>query len=346
MKTLDINSLIRENIRNLVPYSSARGEYTGNEAVFLDANENPNNTSYNRYPDPIQWSVKQKISELKGVVPERIFLGNGSDEAIDLLIRTFCQPGKDNILSVDPTYGMYKVCADISQVEYNQVLLTTDFQLDVELLLKQVNSSTKLLFLCSPNNPTSNSLKRDDILEVLNKFNGLVVLDEAYIDFSRQESLLPALRKYENLVILQTFSKAWGLAGIRLGMCFADERVISVMSKIKYPYNVNNPTLRIAYESLNTFNQKNSWVDEIINERNRLKEEFEKLPEILKVYPSDANFLLVKVKSPQSLFKYLADKKIIVRDRSKASLCEGCLRITVGTKAENDLLLKALKEIR
>lgn len=344
MKRTDIDKLIRENIKKLNPYSSARNEYTGIDAVLLDANENPNNTLYNRYPDPLQWKVKQRISEMKGISPEMMFLGNGSDEAIDLLIRAFCHPGKDNILSIDPTYGMYKVCADINEVEYNQILLREDFQLNMEMLFQKISKDTKLLFLCSPNNPTSNSFNTNDILELLNKFDGLLVLDEAYIDFSAQESLLKKLNEYENLVVLQTFSKAWGLAGIRLGMCFADRRVISVMNKIKFPYNVNNLTLKIVSEALGNVELKNKWIEEILSERERLSAELVKFHSIQNVYPSDANFLLVKVDSPHLVYNLLVNKKIIVRDRSKVSLCEGCLRITIGTKAENDLLLKTLEE--
>ncbi|MBN2613983.1 MAG: histidinol-phosphate transaminase [Bacteroidales bacterium] len=344
MKTLDIDKLIRSNISRLKPYSSARSEFTGEGAVFLDANENPNNTLYNRYPDPLQWNLKRKIAKMKGVEPGMIFLGNGSDEAIDLLIRAFCQPGKDKILSVDPTYGMYKVCADINEVEYNEVLLTNDFQPDIEQLMQEADSNTKLLFLCSPNNPTANDFSEEAIVEILNRFKNLVVLDEAYIDFSNRESFLTKLAEYQNLVILQTFSKAWGLAGIRLGMCFADKRVISVMNKIKYPYNVNSTTLRIAAEALENKNTHNGWVEEIIKERKRLVTALPEYSQIINVYPSDANFILVKVKSPELLYKHLVGEGIIVRDRSKVSLCDGCLRITVGRPEENDKLLKALAE--
>ncbi|MFO7659007.1 MAG: histidinol-phosphate transaminase [Bacteroidales bacterium] len=346
MKTLDIDKLIRPNIGRLKPYSSARSEFTGDGATFLDANENPVNTLYNRYPDPLQWNLKQKITAIKGVEPEMTFLGNGSDEAIDLLIRAFCQPGTDNILSVEPTYGMYRVCADISEVEYNEVLLTDDFQPDVEKLLQMANSHTKLLFLCSPNNPTANSFSGEAIKNILNSFSNLVVLDEAYIDFSTQQSLLSKLAEYQNLIILQTFSKAWGLAGIRLGMCFADRRVISVMNKIKFPYNVNSTTLKIAGEALDKKDSNNGGVEMILKERDRLAAELPKYSQIISVFPSDANFLLVKVSKPESLYKYLVNEGIIVRDRSKVRLCEGCLRITVGLPQENDLLLKVLGKFK
>ncbi|MBN2214314.1 MAG: histidinol-phosphate transaminase [Bacteroidales bacterium] len=346
MKKTDIEKLQRNNIKNLQPYSSARSEYSGTGAIFLDANENPNNAPFNRYPDPLQLKLKNEIAKIKDVSTDHIFLGNGSDEAIDLLIRAFCQPVTDNILSIDPTYGMYKVCADINEVKFNRILLTGDFQLDVSAMLKMVNKHTKLLFLCSPNNPTSNSFRENDVMKIIDSFEGLVVLDEAYIDFSRHRGFLNKLPEYQNLVILQTFSKAWGLAGIRLGMCFADSRVIAVMNKIKYPYNVNRPALAIALEALVKNKQaKDRWLEEIINERERISKELTKIPCIIRVFPSDANFILVKVKNPGTIYEYLKNKKIIVRDRSKVSLCDGCLRFTVGTAEENDLLLKALEKM-
>jgi histidinol-phosphate aminotransferase len=346
MKTIDINQLLRENIRGLQPYSSARNEYSGSNAVFLDANENPYNAPYNRYPDPLQLKVKNKIAEIKGIQVDSMFLGNGSDEAIDLLIRAFCQPGTDNIISIDPTYGMYKVCADINEVKFNRVMLTDDFQLDVSAMVKKMDQHTKLLFLCSPNNPTSNSFRENDIRKIIEVFTGLVVLDEAYIDFSNQQGFLKELGKYQNLVILQTFSKAWGLAGIRLGMCFAGNKVISAMNKIKYPYNVNQLTLAIALDALLLNNQaKDTWIEEIMEERERVSKALPKYPDVLKVFPSDANFLLVKVKNPGALYEYLKGRRIIVRNRSKISLCEGCLRFTIGTKQENDILLKALEDL-
>lgn len=344
MKYININKLQRDNIQNLQPYSSARNEYSGKDATFLDANENPNNAPYNRYPDPLQLKVKNKLAEMKGIKPENMFLGNGSDEAIDLLIRVFCRPGMDNILTIDPTYGMYKVCADVNDVQMNRVLLTNDFQLDVEGMLKRINQFTKLIFICSPNNPTSNSFSENDIRTIIEGFEGLVILDEAYIDFSNQQGFLHKLNEYQNLVILQTFSKAWGLAGIRLGMCFADNRVISVMNKIKYPYNVNQLTLAIALDALLLNQQKkDKWIEEVLLERKRISKELARFPDVLHIFPSDANFLLVRFKNPRSLYEYLKAKKIIVRDRSNASLCEGCLRITVGTQEENDILLKAME---
>lgn len=345
MKKTDIDNLQRDNIRKLQPYSSARSEYSGTDALFLDANENPNNAPFNRYPDPLQLKLKKKIAEMKGVPVDRIFLGNGSDEAIDLLIRAFCQPGIDDILSIDPSYGMYKVCADINEVKFNSVLLTADFQLDVSAILKMVSQYTKLIFLCSPNNPTSNSFREKDIMEIIERFDGLVVLDEAYIDFSGSQGFLRRLPEYQNLVILQTFSKAWGLAGIRLGMCFADNRVTAIMNKIKYPYNVNQLTLSIAFKALaDEKDVRDKWIEEIIGERKRISEALLGYPFVLKVFPSDANFILVKFRNPKTWYDYLRDNKIIVRDRSKVSLCEGCLRFTVGTREENDTLLNALKK--
>lgn len=347
MKNIDINQLQRENIKNLHPYSSARNEYSGRDAIFLDANENPKNAPYNRYPDPLQLKVKNKIAEIKGIEPDRMFLGNGSDEAIDLLIRAFCRPETDNILSINPTYGMYQVCADINNVKLIKVLLTDDFQLDVDAILNRLDRNTKMVFLCSPNNPTSNSFKEDDIRKIVERFEGLVVLDEAYIDFSNQKGFLKEIDEYQNLVILQTFSKAWGLAGIRLGMCFADKRVISIMNKIKYPYNVNQLTLAIALEALLLKKQvKDKWIEEILGERERISKELLNFPDVLQVFPSDANFLLVRFKNPKKLYEYLKNRRIIVRDRSKVSLCEGCLRLTVGTKEENDILLKAMEEFK
>jgi histidinol-phosphate aminotransferase len=338
----DIRSLFRENIRNLVPYSSARDEYKGEEAVFLDANENPYNQPFNRYPDPLQVKLKQRISIIKGVLPEQIFLGNGSDEAIDLLYRAFCEPGKDNVVSIKPTYGMYKVCADVNNVEYRESMLTGDFQVNTTELLSLSDARTKLMFLCTPNNPTSNSLEAKDILFLVEKFNGLVVVDEAYIDFSTPPTLLTRLLQYKNLVILQTFSKAWGMAGIRLGMAFADPLIISTMNRIKYPYNVNILTQKTALDHLQDISQRDKWVRQILEQRTFLENELAKLRIVTAIFPSDANFLMVKFKDPASAFRYLMERKIIVRDRSKVPMCEGCLRITVGSPEENKALISAL----
>ena len=340
-----ILSLLRPNIASLKPYSSARDEFSGADAMFFDANENPFNAPYNRYPDPYQTELKKKIGVMKGISAENIFLGNGSDEAIDLLFRAFCIPGKDNVVSIDPTYGMYQVAADINDVEVKKVLLKPDFSLDVDGLLSAADENTKLIFICSPNNPTANAFNEDDVLKVVTSFRGIVVVDEAYIDFAPDKTLLGKLREYPNLVILQTFSKAWGVAAIRLGMAFASPEIISVLSNIKYPYNVNILTQEKALELLENEEQKNEWVEVILKEKERLKEELKKNPLIKKIYPSDANFLLVVVDEPEKIYNYLVEQKLIIRDRSKVSMCEGCLRITVGTPEENDRLIEVLKEL-
>jgi histidinol-phosphate aminotransferase len=340
----DISSLLRKNIRSLTPYSSARDEYKGGEAVFLDANENPYNSPFNRYPDPLQMKLKNRISFIKGVAPENIFLGNGSDEAIDLIIRAFCEPHTDNIVAIKPTYGMYKVCADINAVEYRESLLNEHYQMNVEHLMSLADDHSKLLFLCSPNNPTSNSLDAGDILRVLSEFKGLVILDEAYIDFSIHPSLSSQLKNHANLVILQTFSKAWGMAGIRLGMAFADSEIIGVLNHIKYPYNVNILTQKAALEHLVSTENKDNWVMQILEQRNYLVTQLSGLSIVKNILPGDANFLMVKFDDPGKVFSFLIEKKIIVRDRSKVSLCEGYLRITVGTPEENRMLMNALNE--
>ena len=338
----DINNIIRENIRSLTPYSSARDEFKGNEGVFLDANENPFNEPYNRYPDPLQREVKEKLAGLNGVKSDQIFLGNGSDEAIDLLIRAFCEPHRDNIISINPSYGMYQVAADINAVDFVKVPLNDDYTLNVAAVQKAVNENTRLIMLCSPNNPTANSFKASEMLGLAENFNGLVVVDEAYIDFSSQPSLTGYLGKYKNLVILQTFSKAWGLAGLRLGIAFASEEIIKILNKIKYPYNVNVMTQKLALEALNEAQEKENWVEEILLQRKYLVEMLSGLKITLEVYPTDANFLLVKVPDARKIYDYLINKKIIIRDRSKVAMCEGCLRITVGNKYENKALYDAL----
>lgn len=342
MNMFDLNRLIRNNIKSLTPYSSARDEFKGDASVFLDANENPFNEPVNRYPDPLQMKLKEQIAGIKNTAPGNIFLGNGSDEAIDLVIRAFCEPGQHNIVAIDPTYGMYKVCADINNVEYRKVPLTSEFEINPEALLEQADENTRLIFICSPNNPTSNSFRPDNIQKVITSFDGIVVLDEAYIDFSSGKGFLPLLTEYPNLIILQTFSKAWGMAGIRLGMAFANENIISILNKIKYPYNINVLTMATAMKSLHNIRKKERWVAEILYQRSVLRNELEKVPVVLKVFPSDANFLLIKVTQPREIYNYLVDNKIVIRDRSKVSLCEGCLRVTVGTANENNRLIKAL----
>ena len=341
---IDLNKLLRPNIRQLKPYSSARNEFKGEASVFLDANENPFNPPYNRYPDPLQWEVKEKIAQIKGVSPENRLLGVGSDEPIDLLFRAFCRPGINNVVAIDPTYGMYKVCADINDVEYRPVVLNEDFDFSPDKLLDACDENTKLIFLCSPNNPTGNALSVTKIVEVLTRFSGIVIVDEAYIDFSSQPSFLKKLNEYPNLVVLQTFSKAWGSAGIRLGMAFASSEIISIFNKIKYPYNINKLTQEHALILLSHQDQVRLWVKELIDERNELARQLAAFSFINKIYPSDANFLLVKTNDAQRLYNYLVTKGIIVRNRSNITLCMGCIRITVGTSEENQILLDALKE--
>ena len=343
---VNIENLVRKNVRDLKPYSSARDEYQGEAAVFLDANENPFNQPYNRYPDPLQRKLKDRIAALKGMSAESIFLGNGSDEAIDILFRIFCEPGKDNIVSIHPTYGMYPVCAGINDVEVRYASLTTDFEIDPDAVLSQVDKRTKLIFLCSPNNPTANSLDQDAMLQIIRSFQGIVVLDEAYIDFAKQESMLPQIPKYNNLVLLQTFSKAWGLAGVRLGMAFAAPELIAYFNKVKYPYNVNVLTQKTVLEALGNEKEKTKWVATLLKERERLINELQDISFVKKIYPSDANFVLVRVDQPEKVYAYLVNQQIIVRDRSRVHLCEGCLRITIGTTRENDLLLAALTAYR
>lgn len=341
---MNINNLLRKNIQNLKPYSSARDEYTGDAMVFLDANENPFNEPYNRYPDPLQKELKLKISALKNVPAEQIFLGNGSDEPIDLLIRAFCEPGIDNIITINPTYGMYQVAADTNNVEVIKVSLTADFELQPKQILQAVNGNTKLIFLCSPNNPSGNCLNRESMLKIIQNFAGLVIVDEAYIDFAPGKSFLPELDKYPNLVILQTFSKAWGMAGIRLGMAFAASKIIQVLNKIKYPYNLNILTQQKALELLENKKQVDIWIKMLIDEREKMTKYLTKLPFVTKIYPSDANFLLVEMTNARNIYNYLVENGIIVRDRSKIHLCENSLRITIGTMDEDNVLLQALKE--
>ena len=344
---MDINELVRENIKNLKPYSTARDEFKGQASVFLDANENsygsPLPANYNRYPDPLQLDLKDAISKIKGVPIENTFLGNGSDEAIDLLFRAFCNPGKDNVIVLPPTYGMYEVSANINDVEIRKVSLLPNFQLDMEKIAETIDKNTKLIFICSPNNPTGNSINREDIETVLANFKGIVVVDEAYINYARQKTFIQELTEYTNLVVLQTFSKAWGLAALRLGMAFSSRKVIDVLNKIKPSYNINQATQDLAFEALKNIAQVNDWIKESVAERDRISTDLNALNIVKKVYPSDANFILVEVTDANKIYDSLVDEGIIVRDRSKVTLCEGCLRITVGTKEENDKLLSILK---
>jgi histidinol-phosphate aminotransferase len=352
----DLNLLIRENVKKLTPYSSARDEFKGEAKIFLDANENSlgsplikclpaGQAGYNRYPDPHQLKVKEKLSEIKKVPVENIFLGNGSDECIDILQRAFCEPGIDNIIICPPTYGMYEVSANINNVQVKKVDLTPTFQLDLEAIENAIDENTKMIFLCSPNNPTANSLNHEDIEAILNNYFGLVVIDEAYINFSRQKSFSIQLSDYPNLIVMQTLSKAWGLAALRVGITFASEEIIAVMNKIKPPYNINQASQELALQALNEVEQVNEMIKEIVKEREVLAGALVNLSFVKKVYPSDANFLLVKMDDPVGVYKKLLQQGIVVRDRSKVELCEGCLRITVGTTEENQTLLYALAAI-
>lgn len=342
---MNLDKLLRNNIKSLKPYSSARDEFSGEADVYLDANENPFNAPYNRYPDPLQIELKQKISGIKNISPEKIFLGNGSDEPIDIIFRAFCEPGVDNVVSIDPTYGMYQVAADINNVEVRKVKLNDNFDFKAQDLLNAANLYTKAIFICSPNNPTGNLLDKTEIIKLLTEFDGLVVVDEAYIDFSPESSFLGLLDSCPNLIVLQTFSKAWGMAGIRLGMAFAQPEIIRVFNKVKYPYNINILTQQKALELIDNEGEKNEWVKIIIDERARMIRKLFKLPFVQVIYPSDANFILVKMNDAQGIYKYLTEQKIIVRDRSKITLCNDCLRITIGSPKENKKLRKALKEL-
>lgn len=342
---MDINNLLRKNILTLQPYSCARDEFQGEASVYLDANESPYNTPLNRYPDPLQWDVKKKISMLKHVPVENIFLGNGSDEAIDLIYRAFCEPRIDNVIAIDPTYGMYRVCASINDVEYRKVLLDTDFQFTSDSLMNAKDDNTKVMWLCSPNNPTGNELNIKEIKKLLNHFQGIVVLDEAYIDFSERNSFTHKLSEYPNLIILQTLSKAWGSASIRLGMAFASTEIISVFNKIKYPYNVNLLTQKQAIKTLDNVQQTTDWITKILSEREKLIQNLSKLNRIQRIYPTDANFVLVRVGDANAVYRQLVDRGIIVRNRNNVALCEGCLRITVGTQEENKTLLEELMSL-
>ena len=344
MQKTEILQLVRPNILKMEAYSSARSEYKGEAEILLDANENPFDTGFNRYPDPLQWALKNKIAELKEVPAEQIFLGNGSDEAIDLLIRIFCEPGKDHILVLPPTYGMYKVCADIADVGIVEIPLTESFQIDADQILAKADATSKILFICSPNNPTGNNMSLASIKKILQNFQGIVVIDEAYIDFSEQESTSALLEEFGQLVVLQTFSKAWGLAGIRLGMAFASETIIALFNKVKAPYNVNQLTQDAVYMALDEVEEKDEWVGVILSERKRLEEALPKLKCVQSIFPSDANFLLLKVTDPQAIYQHLIHQGIVVRDRSKVALCEACLRITVGGEDENGFLLEALDD--
>ena len=342
-----LKELVRPNIWSLAPYSSARNEYSGHKAhVFLDANENPYNKPYNRYPDPLQTDLKARIAKIKGVDASRIFLGNGSDEAIDLVYRVFCEPGSDNVVAIEPTYGMYKVCADINNVEYRKVLLDDHYQLSAAKLLAACDENTKVVWLCSPNNPTGNNLDRSEIETVVKETQCIVVIDEAYADFSENRSFRKDLALYPNLIVLNTFSKAWGCAALRLGMAFASAEIIELFNKVKYPYNINLLTQEQADKILDRRFEVEDWVRLLLQERAKVMKAFAELPICKKVYPSDANFFLALVTDAQAVYDYLVEKGIIVRNRTRVELCNNCLRITIGTKSENIELLSALRQFK
>ncbi len=346
----DINQLLRPNIKALVPYSSARDEFQGEAKIYLDANENsigsPLLKWYNRYPDPYQLKIKEKLSAIKGVSIEQIFLGNGSDECIDILYRAFCNPGTDNVIICPPTYGMYEVSANINDVEIRKAPLLENFQLDLIHMESLVDEHTKIIWICSPNNPTGNSIHHEDIEAVLNNFDGIVVVDEAYINFARQHSFIQQLNDYPNLVVMQTLSKAWGLAGLRLGMAFASEEIIRVYNKVKPPYNISEAVQELVLEALDHVEDVNAMIRELVHQRLRLEQELLQVPIVQRIYPSDSNFLLVQVQDARAVYEWLLTQKIVVRDRSKVILCDNCIRITVGTESENSELLDALLQFQ
>lgn len=345
----DLSALLRPHIATLQPYTSARDEYMGKEGIFLDANENPfgsaTETTLSRYPDPYQWDIKNSLAQLKKVNPTQIFLGNGSDEAIDLLFRVTCTPGKDKVILLPPTYGMYEVSAGINNVSVQKISLTPDFQLDVPAILAAITAETKLICICSPNNPSGNKMIREDVYEILDKFPGIVLIDEAYIDFNDEQSFTEDLSRFPNLIVIQTFSKAWGLASLRMGMAFASEELIRVLNLVKPPYNISGLTQSHVLEALQHVGKVEEMVRQILNERTRLREKLNALPFVDRVFPSQANFLLVKIPKAKSFYNQLIERKIIVRNRSNVQLCENCLRITIGTPKENHALLQALEAI-
>lgn len=342
----DLDKLIRGNIKNLKPYSSARHEFTGKASVFLDANENaygsPLPERFNRYPDPLQWQLKFQLAKIKGVPAENIFIGNGSDEVIDLAFRIFCDPGVDNVIICPPTYGMYEVSADINDVATKKVNLTPDFQLDVEGILDAIDAHTKLLFICSPNNPTGNNMNREDVEILLNNFPGIILIDEAYINYSKQKTFIQELTEYPNLIVMQTLSKAWGLAALRLGLCYASMDIIDIFNKVKPPYNVNEASQQLGLEALQDTATVNAWTKQVVEERKNIEAQLQQLPFVEKIYQSDANFILVKVKDANHLYDYLSSNEVIVRNRNKDVNCSNCLRITIGTTEENKVLLNLL----
>ena len=342
-----LDKLVRPNIQRLTPYSCARDEFKGRAAkVFLDANENPYNTPFNRYPDPLQEELKAKLAPVKGVAPQCIFLGNGSDEAIDIVYRIFCEPGRDNVVAIAPTYGMYSVCADINDVEYRAVPLRQDFTLDADALLAATDSRTKVIWLCSPNNPTGNALERAAVERIIKEFQGIVVVDEAYSDFNDLRPFRLDLDRFPNIIVLNTFSKLWASAAIRLGMAFASPEIIALFNKVKYPYNVNILTQKQAVAMLSDLQHINLWRATLLKERSHLLPAIAELPICKAVYPTDANFFLARVTDANDIYRYLVDNGIIVRNRSRVELCDNCLRFTIGTPEENNALLGALRRYR
>jgi len=349
-----LNNLVRKNIQALKPYSSARHEFEGKASVFLDANENPFGSpgngavtemvDFNRYPDPLQWQLKFQLARIKGVPAENIFVGNGSDEVIDLAYRIFCDPAKDNVIICTPTYGMYEVSAGINDVTVKKVPLTADFQLDTEAVLNAIDEHTKLLFVCSPNNPTGNNMNRFDIELLLNNFPGIVIIDEAYINYSNQKTFIQELTEYPNLIVMQTLSKAWGLAALRLGLCYASLEMIDLYNKVKPPYNINIASQELGIKALQHTDTVNDWIRETVEQRKLLAQTLPKFSFVEKIFPSDANFLLVKVNNANQLYDYLAAHEVVVRNRSKEPGCEGCLRMSIGTADENNTLIKLLNE--
>lgn len=341
---MNLDKLVRPNISKLTPYSSARNEFTGSASIFLDANENPYNEPFNRYPDPLQREVKKRLAAIKGVKPENIFLGVGSDEGIDLAYRIFCRPGIDNVVAIAPSYGMYEVCADINDIEYRRVSLDDNFNFDPDTLLAATDENTKLLWICSPNNPTGNAYPIEMILKTAQAFSGIVMVDEAYIDFSSKGSMIAYLDQCPNVIVLQTFSKAWGRAGLRLGVAYASPEIIDYYNKVKYPYNINAITQEKAIEALENVAEVKAWVDELLDNRSLLAEALEKMSCVKHIYPSDANFLLIRVDNPDCLYNFLCNQGIIVRNRNRVEKCAGCLRITIGTKDENAQLINAIND--
>ncbi len=343
----DLNNLIRDNIKTLKPYSSARHEFTGKASVFLDANENPYGSpladKFNRYPDPLQWQLKFQLARIKGVPAENIFVGNGSDEVIDLAYRIFCTPEKDNVIVCPPTYGMYEVSGNINDVEIKKVNLTSDFQLDVEGVLSAIDSHTKLIFICSPNNPTGNNMHREDVEMILNNFSGIVIIDEAYINYSKQKTFIQELTEYPNLLVMQTLSKAWGLAALRLGLCYASIDIIDLFNKVKPPYNINDASQQLALEALEGTDLINKWITASVEQKEMVIKVVAVFNFVEKIYPSDANFFLMKVKDAFKLYNYLSENEVVVRNRSNYPGCDNCLRITIGTPEENKQLINLLK---